>query len=118
MPRLCPPLASAKVISAKAVLVEHGFLTANVARFASDLRRDQVYVVGSELSRSALSALKEGYLDLIVDEQPYLNGNLPILNICLTKKFGFSGLHFNRGIIFVDPSNIDAVAPLVEKVVR
>ena len=55
---------------------------------------------------------------MIVDEQPYLNGYLPILNICLTKKFGFSGLHVNRGVIFVDSSNVDAVAPLVDKAIR
>ena len=63
-------------------------------------------------------AVKDGYLNLIVDEQPYLNGYLPILNICLTKKFGFSGLHVNRGVIFVDSSNVDAVAPLVDKAIR
>ncbi len=102
----------------KAVFIEHGFLTANVALFASELRRGQVYVVGSELSQRALAAIKDGYLNLVVDEQPYLNGYLPILNICLTKRFGFSGLHFGRGVTFVDSSNIDAVAPLVDKVIR
>jgi simple sugar transport system substrate-binding protein len=102
----------------KAVFIEQGLLTANAALLAEELRQGQVYVVGSELSSSALKALRNGYLNLIVDEQPYLNGYLPILNICLTKKFGFSGLHFNRGIIFVDASNIDAVAPLVDKMIR
>ena len=75
-------------------------------------------MVGSELSPKALTALKDGYLDLIVDEQPYLNGYLPIRNICLTKKFGFSGLHVNRGVIFVDSSDVDAIAPLVDRIIR
>jgi simple sugar transport system substrate-binding protein len=102
----------------KAVFIEQGFLTENFALIARDLKRGQAYMVGSELSGKALTAVKDGYLNLIVDEQPYLNGYLPILNICLTKKFGFSGLHVNRGVIFVDSSNIDAVAPLVEQGLR
>jgi simple sugar transport system substrate-binding protein len=101
----------------KAVFIEQGFLTENFALISGDSKRD-LYVVGSELSPKALTALKDGYLDLIVDEQPYLNGYLPILNICLTKKFGFSGLHVNRGVIFVDSSDVDAIAPLVDRIIR
>ena len=102
----------------KAVFVEHGFLTENFALIARNLKRGPAYVVGSELSPKALTAIKDGYLNLIADEQPYLNGYLPILNICLTKKFGFSGLHFNRGVLFVGPENVDAVAPLVDQLIR
>ena len=75
-------------------------------------------MVGSELSPKALTEIKDGYVNMIVDEEPYLNGYLPILNICLTKKFGFSGLHFNRGLVFVDSSNVDAVATWVDQVIR
>ena len=102
----------------KAVFIEHGFLTENVAQIAGDSKRGRIYIVGSELSPGAVAALKNGGLDLIVDEQPYLSGYLPILNICLTKKFGFSGLNFNRGIRFVNSRNVDAVARLVEQVIR
>ncbi len=102
----------------KAVFIEQGFLTENFAVIARDSKRDQVYVVGSELSPKALTALKDRHLDLLVDEEPYLNGYLPILNICLTKKFGFSGLHVNRGVVFVDSSNVGAVAPLVDQIIR
>jgi simple sugar transport system substrate-binding protein len=102
----------------KAVFIEQGFLTANAALLAKDVKPAQAYIVGSELSRDGLAALRDGYLNLIVDEQPYLNGYLPILNICLTKKFGFSGLHVNRGVIFVDSSDANVVAPPVEQGIR
>ena len=69
----------------KAVFIEHGFLTENFVLIAKDLKRGQVYVVGSELSPKAMTAVKDGYLNLIADEQPHLNGYLPILNICLTR---------------------------------
>ena len=38
----------------------------------------------------------------MIDQQPYLQGYLPILNICLTKKYGFSGLDVNTAGAFVD----------------
>jgi simple sugar transport system substrate-binding protein len=102
----------------KAVFIEQGFLTENFALIAKDLKRGQAYVVGSELSPKALTGIKDGYVNMIVDEEPYLNGYLPILNICLTKKFGFSGLHFNRSLVFVDSSNVDAVTTWVDQVIR
>ena len=58
------------------------------------------------------------YQELVIDQQPYLQGYLPILNICLTKKYGFSGLDINTAGAFVDPKNVDAVAPLAAKEIR
>ena len=57
-------------------------------------------------------------MDGIIDQQPYLQGYIPILNICLTKKFGFSGLHINTASAFVDLSDVDAVALLAAKEIR
>jgi simple sugar transport system substrate-binding protein len=54
----------------------------------------------------------------VIDQQPYLQGYLPILNICLTKKFGFSGLDVNTAGAFVDPNNVDAIAPLAAQEIR
>ena len=41
-----------------------------------------------------------------------------MLNICLTKKFGFSGLDINTAGAFVDSTNVDAVAPLAAQEIR
>ena len=54
----------------------------------------------------------------MIDQQPWLQGYLPILQICLSKTYGFSGLHIDTGGGFVDKSNIDLVAPLAEKEIR
>ena len=63
-------------------------------------------------------AVKEGYQNLVIDQQPFLQGYIPILNICLTKKFGFSGLDINTAGAFVDSTNVDAVAPLAAVEIR
>jgi len=43
---------------------------------------------------------------------------LPILQICLTKKFGFSGLTINTSGGFLDKGNLATVAPLAIKEIR
>ena len=54
----------------------------------------------------------------MIDQQPWLQGYLPILQICLTKVYGFSGLHIDTGAGFADKNNIEFLAPLVEKEIR
>ena len=73
---------------------------------------------GFDMSPNTAQAIKEGYQNLVIDQQPYLQGYLPILNICLTKKYGFSGLDINTAGAFVDSNNVDAVAPLAAKEIR
>jgi simple sugar transport system substrate-binding protein len=41
-----------------------------------------------------------------------------LLNICLTKKYGFAGLHINTAGAFVDKTNVAAVAPLAAVEIR
>ena len=89
----------------KLVVTDHGALTANVGVYAraASLKPGQVFFAGFDMSPNTAKAIKDGYQDLVIDQQPYLQGYLPILNICLTKKFGFSGLDINTAGAFVDP---------------
>jgi len=104
----------------KLVVTDHGALTANVGVFAraASLKPGQVFFAGFDMSPATAKAIKEGYQELVIDQQPYLQGYLPILNICLTKKFGFSGLDINTAGAFVDPKNVDAIAPLAAQEIR
>ena len=104
----------------KLVVTDHGALTANVGVYAraASLKPGQVFFAGFDMSPATAKAIKDGYQDLVIDQQPYLQGYLPILNICLTKKFGFSGLDINTAGAFVDPKNVDAIAPLAAVEIR
>jgi simple sugar transport system substrate-binding protein len=104
----------------KIVVTDHGGLTSNVGVYAraASLKPGQVFFAGFDMSPNTAQAVKEGYQNLVIDQQPYLQGYLPILNICLTKKYGFSGLDINTAGAFVDSSNVDAVAPLAAKEIR
>jgi simple sugar transport system substrate-binding protein len=70
------------------------------------------------MSGNAVKAIQGGWLQLVIDQQQYLQGYLSVLQICLTKNYGFSGLMINTGAGFVDKNNVDKIAPLVEKQIR
>ena len=104
----------------KAVVTDHGGLTATAATYmkAANKKPGSVYFAGFDVSPATVTAIKSGYLQLVIDQQPFLQGYLPILNICLAKKFGFSGLTVNTSGGFVDASNVAIVAPLAKKEIR
>jgi len=66
-------------------------------------------VAGFDLSPETVDGIKSGYIGIIEDQQPYLQGFLPILQACLTKKYGFAGLYINTGIGLIDSSNVDLI---------
>jgi simple sugar transport system substrate-binding protein len=43
---------------------------------------------------------------------------LPVLQIVLTKKYGFAGLYVNTGAGVVTPETIDALIPLIDSGIR
>lgn len=104
----------------KAVVTDHGGLTATAGTYmkAANKAPGSVYFGGFDVSPSTVTAIQSGYLQLVIDQQPFLQGYLPILQICLTKKFGFSGLYVNTSGGFVDKTNVKAVAPLAKKEIR
>lgn len=78
----------------------------------------EIKVAGFDLSTNIVAGIRSGYIDLILDQQQYLQGYLPILQACLTKKYGFVGLDINTGTGLIDKSNIEATAALAEKKIR
>jgi len=122
-PTLGTPVFSGYVASnpdVKAVIIDHGTLTATIETFlkAAGKGPDDIYAAGFDLSPSIVAQIKDGYVDLVSDQQPYLQGYLPVLQICFTKALGLSGLHIDTGAGLVDKSNVDAVGPLAEKALR
>ena len=110
----------AKNSGVKAVVTDHGGLTATAATYmkAANLKAGSVYFGGFDVSPATTTAIESGYLQLVIDQQPFLQGYLPILQICLTKKYGFSGLDVNTAGGFVDATNVKAVAPLAKVEIR
>lgn len=104
----------------KLVVTDHGGLTATLETYlkAAGKGPDDIIGIGFDLSPATVAAIRGGWTDLVIDQQPWLQGYLPILQICLTKVYAFSGLHIDTGGGFASKDNIDILAPLAEKNIR
>ncbi len=104
----------------KLIVTDHGALTASAETFlkAAGKQPGEIHIAGFDLSPATVTAIQGGWTELVIDQQPYLQGYLPILQLCLTKKYGFSGLNIDTGGGFADKSNVDFLAPLAAKEIR
>jgi simple sugar transport system substrate-binding protein len=104
----------------KVVCTDHGGLTSTLETYlkAADKGPDDIVGIGFDLSPPTLEAIRGGWTDLVLDQQPWLQGYLPIVQLCLTKKYQFSGLHTDTGSGFAHKDNVELLAPLVEQQIR
>jgi simple sugar transport system substrate-binding protein len=104
----------------KLMVTDHGNLTGTVQTFldAAGKKPGEVFAAGFDMSGNAITAIKAGYLQLVIDQQQYLQGYFGVLQICLTKNYGFGGLQIDTGAGFADKNNVDQLAALVQKQVR
>lgn len=104
----------------KLLIADHGALTATLGTYLNAARKKpgEIYTAGFDLSAATATAIKEGWVGCVLDQQPWLQGYLPILQICLARKYGFAGLHIDTGAAIIDKTNIDFVAPLAAKGIR
>ena len=104
----------------KLIVTDHGNLTSTVGTYgsAAGLEPGEVNFAGFDLSSASVEAIRSGYLGLIIDQQPWLQGYLPILQVCLTKQYYFAGLHIDTGSGFVNAENVEILAGLAEEGIR
>lgn len=112
--------ALAKYPDTKIIITDHGAVTASVPFHFQNLGIDpgEIIVAGFDLSPDTITGIKSGYIDLVHDQQPYLQGYLSVVQACLTEKYDFAGLYINTGVGLVDDSNIDVISDLVEEKIR
>jgi len=85
---------------------------------AAGKKAGEVAVGGYDLSPATVKGLQDKYIQCVLDQQLYLQGYLPIEQICLTKLYGFSGLHVNTGAGVVTPETIGKLVSLIQQGVR
>jgi len=98
------------------VLVANGFPIAQGLKDI-DYKPGQVYV-GFDLIPPVIDAIKSGYLQVTVDQQPYLQGYLPIVQLYMMKKYNLGPWDVNTGKGMVTASVIDTIAQLSQDGVR
>ena len=79
---------------------------------AAGKKPGEIICAGFDLTPGAIRSIKEGYLQLTLDQQPYLYGYLTTLNILLTKKIKIMGLYIDTGGGIVDETNVEEIEEL------
>ena len=104
----------------KMVITDHGALTGTMQTYlqAAGKQPGEIFAAGFDASGNAVEAIQGGWLQLVIDQQQWLQGYFGVLQICLTKNYAFSGLMIDTGGGFLNKDNIDIVAPLVQKQIR
>lgn len=81
---------------------------------AAGLAAGAVKAIGFDTNGAIMQGFEDGWIHLTADQQPYLQGYLPILSICQTAKLGLAPLNVDTGAGFVDASNYEQVRALAE----
>ena len=104
----------------KAAFFDHGNLTSTIPTYmqAANLAAGSIYTAGFDASAATVQGIKDGYINLVIDQQQWLQGFEAVAQLCLTHFAGFSGLHIDTGGGFIDKDNADLIAPLVKDQIR
>jgi simple sugar transport system substrate-binding protein len=104
----------------KAAFFDHGNVTSTIPTYmqAANLAPGSIFAAGFDASAATIQGIKDGYINLVIDQQQWLQGFEAIAQLCLTHFGGFSGLHINTGGGFIDAANADVLASLVEQQIR
>jgi simple sugar transport system substrate-binding protein len=97
-----------------------GFWHASVARVLAD-RGDvpgKVLLGGFDLVPEVLEQMKAGYIQVEVDQQPYMQGFMPVMEAYLAKNFGLAPTNIDTGQGIVMAKDADAIMDLSTKGLR
>jgi simple sugar transport system substrate-binding protein len=67
---------------------------------------------GFDLVPDVLAQMKAGYIQYHVDQQPYLQGYVPVMEAPLIKKYKLTAFDVNTGSAIVTADQVDAIAEL------
>ena len=104
----------------KAIGTQHGNVTSFIPKALEEAGKKpgDVIVGGIDLVPATIDGLQEGWTTVVLDQQLYLQGFLPVTQCVLSKKYGFTGLDINTGSGVVTPETIDDLVPLIEAGIR
>jgi simple sugar transport system substrate-binding protein len=74
--------------------------------------------IGFDTSPQIVDAFEQGWVQLTSDQQPFLQGYMPILSLCQQAVYGLGSINVDTGAGFVTPDNYKAVADLAKEGLR
>jgi simple sugar transport system substrate-binding protein len=97
-----------------------GFWHAAVARVLQDrgVPPGKVLLGGFDLVPEVVKEMISGYVQVQVDQQPYMQGFIPVMEAYLNKTVGLAPTDVNTGKALIYPDQAKAIIDLVQKGVR
>lgn len=80
---------------------------------ACNKKPGEVICVGYDTTEAILQGFKDGWIQLTADQQPFLQGFMPIMSAYLTFNYQLASCTWDTGAGIVDPSNYTSVSELV-----
>ena len=122
-PNLAIPVITAAILNnpdVKAIGYAGGQTLGNVPTYmqAAGKQPGEIFNFGFDTSPQIVEAFKGGWVELTADQQPFLQGYLPILSLCQQVVYGLSPLNVETGAGFVTPENYEIVAALAQEALR
>jgi simple sugar transport system substrate-binding protein len=122
-PNLAIPVITAALTNnpdTKAIVYPGGQLLGNAPVYmkAAGKNPGDVIQIGFDTSPQIVDAFKEGWVQLTADQQPFLQGYMPILSLCQQVVYGLAPINVDTGAGFVTPDNYEAVATLATEGLR
>jgi len=78
----------------------------------------QIKNIGFDITPQIIEGFEKGYVSLTIDQQPFYQGFLPIVSLCLSIKYGLQPITVDTGVGFVDETNYKQVAEWAKQGVR
>jgi len=97
-----------------------GYWHAAVARVLKDrgVAPGKVLLGGFDLVPEVLQQMKAGYVQVQVDQQPYMQGFMPVMEVYLNKTAGLAPADIDTGQGIVTPDQVDAIMDLSKQGLR
>ncbi len=104
----------------KAVGYPGGQMLGNVPTYmqTAGKKPGEIFNFGFDTSPQIVEGFKGGWVQLTADQQPFLQGYLPILSLCQEVVFGLAPINVDTGAGFVTPDNYQTVAKLATEGLR
>ena len=97
-----------------------GQMLGNVPTYmqAAGKKAGEIFNFGFDTSPQIVEGFKGGWVQLTADQQPFLQGYLPILSLCQQVVLGLAPMNVDTGAGFVTPQNYEIVAELAKQALR
>jgi simple sugar transport system substrate-binding protein len=100
--------------------IETGLWHSNVARMLKDrnIAPGKILLGGFDLAAQVIEQMKAGYIQVEIDQQPYEQGFLPVMQVYLEKKIGLAPADIDSGEAVFTPEQADQLMALAKQGVR